>query len=87
MLKLSHELQHFLGSIVGLEAVMRVRATKGIRMSAFYGNFFLRSMDLLALPNVTQDHSYAVEYIIEEPIAEKVACFQTAILYTSCYGM
>ena len=30
---------------------MRVRATRGIRISNFYGNHYIRGQDLLALPN------------------------------------
>jgi len=37
------------------EAVMRVRATRGIRITNFYGNYFIRGTDLLALPNCTAD--------------------------------
>lgn len=35
-------------------------------MSAFHGNFFVRSTDLLALPAVPLDQSYAVEIQIED---------------------
>jgi protein transport protein SEC24 len=69
-----------------LEAVMRVRATRGIRMSSFHGNFFVRSTDLLAMPAVPQDTSYAIEIQIEETITSPFVVFQTAILHTTCYG-
>lgn len=65
---------------------MRVRGTRGIRLTAFHGNFFLRSTDLLALPNVNPDNSYAVELQIEEPLTTSLACFQTAVLHTSSSG-
>ena len=71
---------------VMLEAVMRVRATRGIRMSSFHGNFFVRSTDLLAMPAVPQDTSYAIELQIEETISSPFVVFQTAILHTTCYG-
>ena len=29
---------------------MRIRCSKGLRISAFHGHFFIRSSDLLALP-------------------------------------
>lgn len=69
-----------------LEAVMRVRATRGIRMSSFHGNFFVRSTDLLAMPAVPQDTSYAIELQIEETISSPFVVFQTAILHTTCFG-
>lgn len=84
--KLREEVGHFLSLETGLEAVLRIRASKGIRLSAFHGNFFLRSMDLLALPNVMPDHTYAVEYELEESLTTPTACFQTAVLHTSCHG-
>lgn len=32
---------------------MRIRCSKGLRVSGFHGHFFVRSTDLLALPQVT----------------------------------
>ncbi|KAI9350074.1 hypothetical protein DFJ73DRAFT_625330 [Zopfochytrium polystomum] len=84
--KFSTELSHFLSRPIGLEAVLRVRASKGIRMASFHGNFFLRSTDLLALPNVSPDNSYAIEMMITDPISTQTACFQTALLHTSSNG-
>lgn len=90
-LKFAHEFGLVLASPICLEAVMRVRASRGscfilldrvyfffmslgeqyyltecfvvpgIRLSAFHGNFFVRSTDLLALPAVPVDQSYAIE--------------------------
>ncbi len=34
---------------------MRIRCSKGLRISAFYGHFFIRSTDLLALPACDSD--------------------------------
>lgn len=31
---------------------MRIRCSKGLRISGFHGHFFIRSTDLLALPQV-----------------------------------
>lgn len=57
-----------------------------MRLTAFHGHFFLRSMDLLALPNVSPDNSYGVEITIEENLTTTLACFQTALLHTSSSG-
>ena len=65
---------------------MRVRASRGLRMASFHGNFFVRSTDLLAMPTVPQDQSYAIEVQIEENISSPFVVFQTAVLHTSCYG-
>jgi protein transport protein SEC24 len=69
-----------------LKAVMHMCATRGIRMPSFYGSFFVRSTDLLAMPAVPQDMSYAIEFQIEESIKSLFVVFQTAILHTTCYG-
>lgn len=34
---------------------MRIRCSKGLRINAFYGHFFIRSTDLLALPACDSD--------------------------------
>ncbi|CAG8564193.1 267_t:CDS:10 [Paraglomus occultum] len=70
-LKFAHEFAEYLASPIGLEAVVRVRASKGIRLNTFHGNFFIRQTDLLGLPTVSRDHSYVVEMSIEENISER----------------
>ncbi|KAF8986187.1 COPII subunit [Entomortierella lignicola] len=85
-IKFAHELAEFLSQRIGLEAIMRVRASKGLRMSAFYGNFFVRSTDLLSLPNVPRDQSYSIEVSFEDNLTIPIVCFQTALLHTSSYG-
>ena len=37
-------------AVAGWEAVLRIRCSKGIRINSFHGHFFIRSTDLLALP-------------------------------------
>jgi len=49
--KFQAELKRCLLRPTGFEAVMRVRCTRGLRIANFYGNFFIRGTDLLALPN------------------------------------
>lgn len=56
-------------------------------MSSFHGNFFVRSTDLLAMPAVPQDQSYAIEVTIEDTITSPFVVFQTAVLHTTCYGV
>lgn len=55
-------------------------------MSAFHGNFFVRSTDLLAMPAVPQDQSYTIEVQIDETLTTPSVLFQTAVLHTTCYG-
>jgi len=85
--KLSRDLQHNLTRDQGLEAVMRVRASRGLRIASFHGHFFIRGVDLLALPNVDQDKSFAVEIAHEEnELGYSSACLQAALLYTTTCG-
>ena len=85
-IKFAHEFGEVLAMPIMLEAVMRVRASRGLRMASFHGNFFVRSTDLLAMPAVPQDQSYAIEIQIEETITTPFVVFQTAVLHTTCYG-
>lgn len=84
--KFAHEFGEVLAMPIMLEAVMRVRASKGLRMASFHGNFFVRSTDLLAMPAVPTDQSYAIEVQIEDTITAPFVVFQTAVLHTTCYG-
>ncbi|KAJ2736348.1 COPII subunit [Coemansia sp. BCRC 34962] len=84
--RFSQELSNHLSACVALESVLRVRASKGLRMASYYGNFFLRSLDLLALPNGLPNHSYAVDIEIEDTLTSPVVYFQTALLHTTAYG-
>ncbi|PHH76443.1 hypothetical protein CDD83_4257 [Cordyceps sp. RAO-2017] len=85
-LKFASELSDYLSSEIGLEAVLRVRATTGLRMNAFYGNFFNRSSDLCAFPAFPRDQCYVVEVAIDENINKSYVCLQAAVLHTTCNG-
>ncbi|KAJ8489583.1 hypothetical protein ONZ45_g13530 [Pleurotus djamor] len=85
-IKFAREFGEVLAMPIMLEAVMRVRASRGLRMASFHGNFFVRSTDLLAMPAVPQDQSYAIEIQIEETITTPFVVLQTAVLHTTCYG-
>ena len=54
----------------------------------FHGNFFVRSTDLLSLPNVNPDAGFAVQMSIEENLVDmQSVSFQAALLYTSSKGI
>ncbi|XP_055534166.1 protein transport protein Sec24A isoform X2 [Wyeomyia smithii] len=76
--------ERYLTRKIGFEAVMRVRCTRGLAIHTFHGNFFVRSTDLLSLPNVNPDAGFGMQITYEESLAEcKTVCFQAALLYTS----
>lgn len=85
-IKFAREFSDYLSAEIGLEAVLRVRATTGLRMSTFYGNFFNRSSDLCAFPAFPRDQSYVVEVAIDETLTKSMVCMQTAVLHTTCNG-
>ena len=85
-IKFAREFSDYLSAEIALEAVLRVRATTGLRMSAFYGNFFNRSSDLCAFPAFPRDQSYVVEVAIDETLSKGVVCLQSAVLHTTCNG-
>lgn len=66
---------------------MRVRCTRGLAIHTFHGNFFVRSTDLLSLPNVNPDAGFGMQISYDESLGEtKTVCFQAALLYTSSKG-
>lgn len=71
----------------GFESVMRVRASKALKTTAHFGNFFIRSTDLLALPNVDSDKAFAIQLALAESAVNGQYCsIQAALLYTTSSG-
>lgn len=75
-----------MGEQIGLEAVMRTRCSPGLVCHAFHGNCTTRVPDIMALPNVPRDQSYCIELNLEDDIQSSHVYFQTALLYTTCFG-
>lgn len=85
--RFEEDMKHYLTRSIGFEAVMRLRCTRGVSIHTFHGNFFVRSTDLIALPNVNPDSSYGIQVTISEDLKDfNQACFQAALLYTSSNG-
>jgi len=82
------------------EAVLRIRCTKGMRISRFYGNFNIRGTDLLALPNCNADSVFGFELAHDDPnmagagetggggglTSNSFVTIQSALLYTTDNG-
>lgn len=80
-------LRRYITRKIGFEAVMRIRCTRGLSIHTFHGNFFVRSTDLLSLPNVNPDAGFGMQISIEENLSDaRNVCFQAALLYTSSKG-
>lgn len=85
--RLEEDLAHYLTRNIGFEAVLRLRCTRGLNIHSFHGNFFVRSTDLLTLPNVNPDSGYAVQISISDDLRDfNGVCFQAAVLYTNPAG-
>ncbi|KAK3091418.1 hypothetical protein FSP39_019750 [Pinctada imbricata] len=85
--KYEADLRRYLTRKIGFEAVMRIRCTKGLSIHTFHGNFFVRSTDLLSLPNINPDAGFGMQMSIEDSLVDtNTVCFQAALLYTSSKG-
>lgn len=45
---------------------MRIRCSKGLKITAHHGNFFIRSTDLLAIPNTDEDKAFSFQISLTE---------------------
>ena len=85
---MEHALRRYLTRKIGFESVMRIRCTHGLSIHTFHGNFFVRSTDLLSLPNINPDAGFGLQVSIDENLHEiQNICFQAALLYTSSKGI
>jgi len=85
--KFAADLRHNLTRETAWEAVMRVRTTKGVKVAVHYGNFSIRSTDLMALPAVDSDKGFGVQMQISETLtASRYVSVQNALLYTTSSG-
>jgi protein transport protein SEC24 len=79
-----HDLSENIIRVTGYEAVMRVRCSKGVNVAGHYGNFFIRSTDLLALPNCDSDKAFGVTFQVTETLMQgRSVSVQAALLYTT----
>ncbi|XP_069684298.1 protein transport protein Sec24A isoform X2 [Periplaneta americana] len=84
---LERTFRRYLTRKIGFEAVMRIRCSRGLAIHTFHGNFFVRSTDLLSLPNVNPDAGFGMQVSVEESLSDvQNVCFQAALLYTSSKG-
>ncbi len=85
--KYESELYRRLTQPTAFEAVLRIRCTKGMRITNFYGNFNIRGQDLLALPNCTPDSVFSFDLNHDEQsINSPFITIQSALLFTNSDG-
>jgi len=83
---LQAKLQQIINCTTAFESVMRIRCSKGMRVSNFYGHFYIRGKDLLSLPNCNAHSSFGFDLIHEDatqPLQHQYLTIQSALLYTS----
>lgn len=86
-MKLKSEIIHVCTRKTGWEAVMRVRVSRGWKITNFYGHLFIRGQDLLVVPNCHADQTFAVTIDMEDNVnPDPVLYIQSALLYTNSDG-
>ncbi|KAF2457647.1 Sec23/Sec24 family protein [Lineolata rhizophorae] len=87
-LKLSKEIKHTVTRETGYQALMKVRCSNGLQVSAYHGNFTHHTFGAdLEFGVVDADKSIAVLFSYDGKLDPKLdAHFQSALLYTSANG-
>ncbi|XP_065891062.1 protein transport protein Sec24D-like isoform X2 [Dysidea avara] len=71
----------------GFDAVMRVRASTGLRPTDFLGALYMQNTTDIELGSIDRDKAIAVEIKHDDKLKEgEEACFQAALLYTNVFG-
>jgi len=68
------------------EAVMRVRTSRGLNITSYHGNYFLKQSDLLGLPTIDSDKTITLQISITDNINSKFSSLQSALLYSHSCG-
>ncbi|OAP65687.1 hypothetical protein AYL99_01659 [Fonsecaea erecta] len=87
-LKLRLEIQHSLRRETGYQALMKVRCSNGLQVSAYYGSFLQHTFGAdLEIGTVDADKAIGVTFSYDGKLDAKLdAHFQAALLYTSATG-
>lgn len=88
LVRFNQDFRYNLVRQVGLEAVLRFRYSRGLKINTFHGNFFVRSHNLIVLPNANPDASYGFQVAIEDDLRPdtRFVFFQASLLYTTPEG-
>lgn len=88
LVRFDQDFRYHLLKPLGLESVLRLRYSRGLKIHTFHGNFFVRSPNLLTLPVANPDASFALQIAIEDDLKPdtRYVYFQASILYTTPDG-
>ena len=85
--QLASHLQRVLTRKHGYDAMLRMRASNGLRPVDFCGAFRMTNTTDMELAGIDEDKTIVVECKHDAPLSEHTpAAFQVALLYTSCSG-
>jgi len=85
--KMRGDIMRILTRYTGWEAVMRVRVSRGWKITNFFGHLYVRGVDLLVVPNCHSDQTFSVTVDMEDNITpDPVLFIQAALLYTNSEG-
>ena len=71
--------------LMGIDVILSLSA---LSIHTFHGNGFVRSVDLLVLPNINPDAAFGMQVAIEDALSQyTTVTFQIALLYTSSKGI
>ncbi|KAG8405779.1 COPII coat Sec23p-Sfb3p heterodimer component [Metarhizium acridum] len=86
--KLSAEISHTVTRETGFQALMKVRCSNGLQVSAYHGNFVQHTFGAdLEIGAIDSDKALAVSFSHDGKLDSKLdAHFQSALLYTTASG-
>eukprot|EP01119_Soliformovum_irregulare_P014673 TRINITY_DN4026_c0_g1_i1.p1 TRINITY_DN4026_c0_g1~~TRINITY_DN4026_c0_g1_i1.p1 ORF type:complete len:883 (-),score=243.77 TRINITY_DN4026_c0_g1_i1:77-2725(-) len=86
-IKFQAELTRNVTRYTGFEAVMKVRSSRGLSVTNYFGNFHMGAADELELAGIDCDKSFCVQLKHDEKMTDKtIPCIQCALLYTTPDG-
>ncbi|MFH4983012.1 hypothetical protein AB6A40_009721 [Gnathostoma spinigerum] len=80
------DLAHDISRDIVFDAMMRVRASTGLRPTGFYGSFYMDNSTDMEMGVMDCDKAVHVEIRHDDKLPEGNAHLQAAILFTSCSG-
>eukprot|EP01053_Blabericola_migrator_P003593 Blabericola_migrator_1__3592@NODE_206_length_11426_cov_120_443789_g177_i0_p2_GENE_NODE_206_length_11426_cov_120_443789_g177_i0NODE_206_length_11426_cov_120_443789_g177_i0_p2_ORF_typecomplete_len935_score166_79Sec23_trunk/PF04811_15/1_1e39Sec23_BS/PF08033_12/1_1e04Sec23_BS/PF08033_12/6_3e16zfSec23_Sec24/PF04810_15/3_5e14Sec23_helical/PF04815_15/1_7e09Gelsolin/PF00626_22/7_8e03Gelsolin/PF00626_22/0_012CDC24_OB3/PF17244_2/0_087MRNIP/PF15749_5/2_2e03MRNIP/PF15749_5/0_21_NODE_206_length_11426_cov_120 len=85
--KLVSELVRIYSRKTGWEGIMRVRMSKGWKITWYSGNYCFRGIDLMMLPSFSEDSTVVLELDNAESVTSESVCYaQLALLYSTSDG-
>lgn len=87
-----NELKHLVRRTTVWESVMRIRLSKGWKVTNWHGNCFVRGSDLMVLPTTSEDHSYTITFVPDTSNSSntssgfKISYYMILFLYTILYN-